>query len=137
MGSVSRMTNDSMASDNSEGSAGEQGDDDGDEAGNAKKDDSYDAREGTDVLLAQEANDILSSPALLASLAVIERAIAQTINHKKFLVYRNVPSIADILGPADSGKAKPGSGFGGRRLRNAEEDAAEKSDEDCPAQTAT
>ena len=36
---------------------------------------------------------------------VAERAIAQNIIHKKFLVYRNVPSIADILGPSDVGKS--------------------------------
>jgi len=66
---------------------------------NANGNVTYDARKGPDIILAQEAEQILTSPAIINSLAVIERAIAQNIIHEKFLVYRNVPSISDILGP--------------------------------------
>ena len=119
---VSRMSDHSQASNNSDYS------DEGDQEDMNDVDDmveeahanitTYDAREGSDILLAQEATDILASTELINSLAVIERAIAQNIIHKKFLVYRDVPSISDILGP-QPGTTKKNS----RGSRAAVEDA--------------
>ena len=86
-----------------------------------------DASNSEDVVLAREAKRILSSPALLKSLEIVEAAISQNVFHNKHLLYRDIPDISNILKAFDEGSKAKGDGDDADDLNASEE--GERDDE--------
>ena len=92
-----------------------------------------DASNSEDVVLAREAKRILSSPALLKSLEIVEAAISQNVFHNKHLLYRDIPDISNILKALDENSKAKGEGddeddFGAAEEGERDDEAVTKAD---------
>ena len=92
-----------------------------------------DASNSGDVVIAREAKRILSSPALLKSLEIVEAAISQNVFHNKHLLYRDIPDISNILKALDENSKAKGEGddeddFGAAEEGERDDEAVTKAD---------